>query len=105
MRNVIQGGYAPILTSTDRPLTIRYENAIMLVIQSKDHGSLMAFSEGNLDSPYARFKVRKGGDAAGEGPYALILPFSQPTSGTLFFRSQEVADESFVEVVQMGGIN
>ena len=103
--NVIQSGLAPVLTDSARAYTVKYDLTTTLLISCETHDAYMAFSEGNLQSPYARFTVRKAQDAAGEGPTQLVLPFSQPTSGTLFFRSANAGDTCRVTVVQLGGQN
>jgi len=98
--NTIQAGTAQILTSTDRPFTIRFTGAKVLIIQARQEDVWVSMSEGGLHSENARFKIHKD---SSPDPNNLVLPFAVPCSGTLFFASANAADTAQVSVMTLSG--
>ena len=102
--NTITAGHAGAIGATDAGIfQVRYENTILICIQVEQHDAFMAFND-NLSNEYGRYLIRKSGDANEEGPYTLTIPFSQPTSGTLFFSSANALEKCWVMVMTMGGV-
>jgi len=95
----IQNGEAQILTYTDGPmLAFRYENAITLVLQSLEKDSWFAYSEGGLQFESQRMKLSQD---SSQTNVPLILNFSEPRSGTLYFASVNPTDTSRVVMWQL----
>tara|TARA_R110002012_G_scaffold5387_1_gene24584 strand:+ start:10618 stop:10929 length:312 start_codon:yes stop_codon:yes gene_type:complete len=98
--NVIQSGTAQLLSTPGQPFTVKFTDAKVVIIQARLHDVWVAFSQGNLDNPNARFKVHKD---SSPDPNNLVLPFAVPCSGTLFFASANAADVATVSVMCMSG--
>lgn len=94
----IQDGEAQILSFAGQAIAFTYTNAVCLTLQCQTNDVFVSYSEGGLQSETSRFKISQF--ASQEESY-LILPFSQPRSGTLFFASANVAAAARVVMWQI----
>jgi len=77
---------------------LRFENAVTLVLSSETQDSLVSYSEAGLQFETQRFKLKVG---SGTSNNSLILNFSTPQSGTLYFASANAGTASRVTMWQI----
>ena len=95
----IQSCVGQILTFTGNNWNaLRFEDAVTLVLSSEDHDSWMSYSESGLQFETQRFKISK--PTVGNNT-PLVLNFSTPQSGTLYFASANAAVASRVAMWQI----
>mgnify|MGYP003676601282 CR=1 FL=1 len=94
----IQNGEAQILTFTGQALALAYDQAVCLTLQCQVEDVFVSYSEGGLQNESTRFKISQF--ASQEESY-LVLPFSTPRSGILYFASANVAAASRVVMWQI----
>ncbi len=102
MATSIQGGTAQILTYAGQALALTYSDCQSLIIASYEKPVFIAYSEGNLQSEFTRFKLQKVNDASAEGDYALVLTFNTPSTGTLYFASANAGTDALVTMWAIG---
>jgi hypothetical protein len=90
----IQGGTATVLGSAGQALAFAYTDAISLILQVRTNDAWISLSEGGLDVDSQRFKLHKD---SSPDPNNLVLTFSQPTTGIIYFASASaLADANIV---------
>jgi len=81
----IQNGEAQLLDYTGGSmLALRYENTVTLVLQALEQDAWFSYSEGGLQFESSRMKLSSDNSQTN---VPLILNFSEPRSGTLYFAS------------------
>ena len=98
MTGTIQTGTAELLTFTGRALSFTYTDAQVLILVCRTHSVYASYSEAGLQNESTRFKIQKLNDAASEGPDGLTIPFSTPSSGTLYFASASGASSAILSM-------
>ena len=102
MTGTIQTGDAQVLSFTGKALSFTYSDAQVLILVCRTHSVYASYSEAGLQSETTRFKIQKLNDAASEGPDGLTIPFSTPSSGTLYFASANAGSSA---ILSMWSIN
>ena len=92
MSGTIQSGTAQILTFNGPALALNYTNSQCLIITCTVHSVLASYSESGLQSSQSRFRIHGNVPPATEGPMSLTIPFTTPSSGTIFFASEHITD-------------
>ncbi len=92
----IQNGVTELLTQVGPFLALRFENAITLCLRASSQSAWMSYSEAGLQYASQRFKIQQD-----DVIDFMIINFSEPRSGTLYFASVDAINTGRIAMWQL----